>query len=141
MTTRRIPTTTTVSISIDVPSIAQGVAFYCGAFGFSKESEPVPGVAVLRGLNIEICLLEKPAGSKPSRNTSDLRKFERHWTPVHLDFHVDDLNASLKQVEALGAQREQVFDNPEHGSAAFCSDPFGHGFCLLERTDKREGAA
>jgi len=135
MTLRQEKMTTTVSISIDVPNLEQGVAFYCAAFGFSLASEPVPGVAVLRGLNIELCLLEKPAGSKPSPKTSDRRKFERHWTPVHLDFHVEDLHASLQRVEALGAKREQVFDNPEHGSAAFCSDPFGHGFCLIERTE------
>ena len=129
--------TMTASIGIDVPSLAEGVAFYCGAFGFSKKSEPVPGVAVLHGLNVELCLLEKPAGSTPSPDTADRRKFERHWTPVHLDFHVDDLHATLARVEALGARREQVFENPEHGSAAFCSDPFGHGFCLLQRKAKR----
>jgi predicted enzyme related to lactoylglutathione lyase len=127
--------TTTVSVSIDVPSLAEGVAFYCSAFGFSKKSEPVPGVAVLQGLNVELCLLEKHAGSTPAPETADRRKFDRHWTPVHLDFHVDNLQAALQRVEALGAKREQVFENPEHGSAAFCSDPFGHGFCLLERKE------
>src|SRR4051812_38671239 len=106
--------TITASVSIDVPSLAQGVAFYCAAFGFSKKSEPVPGVAVLHGLNIELCLLEKPAGSTPSPNTSDGRRYERHWTPVHLDFHVDDLHLALQRVEAEGAKREQVFENPEH---------------------------
>ena len=124
----------TISISVDVPSLAEGVAFYCAAFGLSKKSEPVPGVAVLHGLNVELCLLEKPSGSKPSPNTVDLRKFERHWTPVHLDFHVEDLHAALQRVEALGAKREQVFEHPGHGSAAFCTDPFGHGFCLLQRS-------
>jgi predicted enzyme related to lactoylglutathione lyase len=124
---------TTVSISIDVPSLADGIAFYCAAFGFIKKFEPVPGVVVLGGLNVELCLLEKPAGSKPSPHTTDQRRYERHWSPVHLDFTVDDLHAALARVEALGAKREQVFENPEHGSAAFCSDPFGHGFCLLER--------
>jgi hypothetical protein len=58
------------------------------------------------------------------------RKYERHWTPVHLDFHVDDLHA------ALGAGREQVFEHVDHGSAALCTDPFGHGFCLLQRARK-----
>ena len=126
--------TTTVSISIDVPSLAEGAAFYCAAFGFSKKSEPVPGlVAVLQGLNVELCVLEKPTGSRPSPDTTDRRKLERHWTPVHLDFHVDDLHAALQRVESLGARREQVFENPEHSSAAFCSDPFGHGFCLIQR--------
>jgi predicted enzyme related to lactoylglutathione lyase len=129
--------TTTVSISIDVPSLERGVAFYCAAFGFAKKSEPVTGVAVLQGLNMELCLLEKAAGSKPSPSTDDKRKFERHWTPVHLDFHVDDLHAALQRVESFGAKREQVFENPEHGSAAFCSDPFGHGFCLIQRRRKQ----
>lgn len=127
----------TVSISIDVPSLAEGVAFYCAAFGLSKKAEPVPGVAILQGLEVEFCLLEKPVGSKPSPSTTDRRRFDRHWTPVHLDFHVDDLHAALEKVEALGAKREQVFEHPDHGAAAFCSDPFGHGFCLLERAKKR----
>ena len=113
--------TTTASVSIDVPSLAEGVAFYCGAFGFSKKSEPVPGVAVLQGPNIELCLLEKPAGSKPSPKTNDRRKFERHWTPVHLDFHVEDLHAALQRVEALGAKREQVFENPDMGPPRFAA--------------------
>jgi predicted enzyme related to lactoylglutathione lyase len=129
--------TITASAGIDVPSLSLGVAFYCTAFGLSKKSEPVPGVAVLHGLNIELCLLEKPAGSKPSPNTNDRRTYERHWTPVHLDFHVDDLHAALQRVEARGARLEQLLENPGHGSAAFCSDPFGNGFCLLERQGKQ----
>jgi hypothetical protein len=27
-----------------------------------------------------------------------------------------------------------VFENAKHGSADFCSDPFGHGFCLIQRS-------
>jgi len=129
--------TITASVSIDVPSLAEGVAFYCAAFGFAKKSEPVPGVAVLHGLNVELCILEKPAGSKPSPGTNDRRSYGRHWTPVHLDFHVEDLHVALERAEAHGAKREQVFENPKHGSAAFCSDPFGNGFCLLERKGAR----
>jgi predicted enzyme related to lactoylglutathione lyase len=129
--------TTTASVSIDVPNLAQGVAFYCAAFGFVKKSEPMPGLAVLQGLNIELCLLEKPAGSAPAPGTGDRRRYERHWTPVHLDFDVEELHLALLRVEAHGAKREQVFENPEYGSAAFCSDPFGNGFCLLQRKGKQ----
>jgi hypothetical protein len=32
-----------------------------------------------------------------------------------------------------GAKKEQVFENAKHGSTAFCSDPFGHGICLIQR--------
>jgi predicted enzyme related to lactoylglutathione lyase len=122
-----------VSISIDVPDIAEGVRFYTSAFGFSKASAPVPGVVVLSAGNAEICLLEKRAGSKPSTYSEDNRRYQRHWTPVHLDIHVENLKAALATALAAGAGQEQIFENAEHGSAAFCSDPFGHGFCLIEK--------
>ena len=128
--------TSTVTISIDVPNLEQGVLFYTRAFGFTKKAEPIPGLAVLHGLNVELCLLEKAPGSRPSIGTSDLRRYERHWTPVHMDIHVDDLQSALARAIEAGAVKEQVFENPEHGSAAFCSDPFGHGFCLIERRKK-----
>jgi predicted enzyme related to lactoylglutathione lyase len=82
--------------------------------------------------DMSICLLEKAPGSKPSPNTVDARSYQRHWTPVHLDFHVDDLNEAVDRAVAAGAVVEQRFNHP-NGSAAFCSDPFGHGFCLLSR--------
>ncbi len=122
-----------VSISVDVPNLVDAVQFYVSAFGFSKVSEPVPGVVVLRAGNTEICLLEKRAGSRPSSRTQETRRYERHWTPVHLDIHVDNLRAALTKALAAGATQEQLFENTEHGSAAFCSDPYGHGFCLIER--------
>lgn len=124
---------TSIAVSVDVPNLRDGVRFYASAFGWSLSSEPFPGVAVLRGGDVEICLLERPAGSQPSLATREKRHYERHWTPVHLDLHVDDLETALSRALEAGATREQVFENPEHGSVAFCSDPFGHGFCLIER--------
>ena len=127
-----------VSVSIDVPDLADGIRFYTDALGFAKVSEPVPGVAVLRVGASEICLLEKAPGSIPSPHTQEQRHYQRHWTPVHLDFHVDDLKSALARALKAGAKQEQLFENPEHGSAAFCSDPFGHGFCLIERRNKQD---
>lgn len=126
-----------LSISIDVPSLEDGLAFYRHAFGFEKKSAPVPGVAVLEAGGFEICLLEKSPGSRPAIGTRDRRRYTRHWTPVHLDIHVDDLAGTLERVIAAGAKVEQRFDNPQHGAVAFCSDPFGHGFCLIERRRPR----
>ena len=37
-----------VSISVDVPNLEDAILFYARAFGFSKSSTPVPGVAVLQ---------------------------------------------------------------------------------------------
>lgn len=125
-----------VSVGVDVPNLADGVRFYTNAFGFSKVSEPIPGLAVLRAGTSEICLLEKAPGSIPSNNTKETRHYERHWTPVHMDLHVDNLKLALARAIEAGAKQEQLFENPEHGSVAFCSDPFGHGFCLIERRKK-----
>jgi predicted enzyme related to lactoylglutathione lyase len=121
-----------LSFSVDVPNIADGIRFYVEAFGFTKIAEPYPGVVVLDCGNARMSLLEKRAGTKPSINATDARRYERHWTPVHLDIHVDDLQAALAQALAAGAIREQVFEHPQHGGAAFCSDPFGHGFYLIQ---------
>ena len=41
-----------ISVSIDLPDMDQGVRFYTEAFGFSKLSEPYPGVVVLKAANI-----------------------------------------------------------------------------------------
>jgi len=122
-----------VSISIDVPDIDEGVRFFAAAFGFAKSTAPIPGVVVMNAGNTEICLLEKRPGSKPSLHAKDTRRYERHWTPVHLDIHVDDLRGALDKALAAGAKQEQLFEDAKHGSAAFCSDPFGHGFCLIQR--------
>lgn len=126
----------TASVSIDVPDLDAGARFYAEALGFARLREPYPGVLVMRAGAFELCLLQKAAGTKPSPRTAEVRRYERHWTPVHLDFHVDDLKQALARAVAAGATAEQVFENPEHGSAAFCSDPFGHGFCLIQRVSR-----
>lgn len=123
----------TTSVSIDVPSLEQGIRFYTDALGFTKKAEPYPGLVVMSVGGFDICLLEKQAGTQPSINTQEKRHYERHWTPVHMDFHVDDFNAVLDRAIKAGAIKEQFFENPEHGSVAMCSDPFGNGFCLIER--------
>jgi predicted enzyme related to lactoylglutathione lyase len=121
-----------MSISVDVPNLDDAIGFYTSAFGFTKSSAPAPGVAVLRGGNMNLCLLEKQTGTRASPHTDETRHYERHWTPVHLDIHVDNLEAALARALDAGAVKEQMFANPKHGSAAFCSDPFGHGFCLIQ---------
>lgn len=121
-----------VSVNIDVPNLADGYRFYCAAFGFEKLSEPYPGVMLLKGGNVEVALLAKPAHSQPAAHTKDRRSYDRHWTPVHLDFLVDDFKKALATAVAAGAVQEQIFADTQHGSIAFCSDPFGNGFCVLE---------
>jgi predicted enzyme related to lactoylglutathione lyase len=124
---------TTFLVNIDVPDLERALAYYAAAFGFAKVAEPYPGVAIVRAGEMRLCLLEKAAGSKPALGAADTRRYDRHWTPVHLDFEVENLAEAVERAVAAGATVEQRFDHPEHGSIAFCADPFGHGFCLLEQ--------
>jgi predicted enzyme related to lactoylglutathione lyase len=126
---------TSISIGIDVPDMDQGVRFYTEAFGFSRLSEPYPGVVVLKAANIHIALLERRPQTRPSPNAKNDRDYSRHWTPVHLDIHVDNLETALNKALKAGAIKEQLFRNAEHGPVAFCADPFGNGFCILEKAD------
>ena len=125
-----------IEICVDVPDLGQGERFYREAFGFTKVAAPYPGVAVLKAGDCKITLLEKREQSKPSPNTQDVRRYERHWTPVHMDFHVEDFRAALRRALNAGAIQEQVFEDDADGSIAFCPAPFGHGFCLLGRKPK-----
>ena len=122
-----------IGVSIDVPTIEEGIAFYGSAFGFAETSRPIEGVAVLRAGDAQICLLAKPAGSSPAPDSGDVRRYERHWTPVHIDIHVDDFEAALAKAQAAGAHCEQLHKRTGYPPVAFCSDPFGHGFCIIGR--------
>ena len=74
-----------VTVSLDVPSIDEGLKFFGDAFGFVETSRPHPGYAVISAGDSIIGLLAKPAGSSPAPGSDDVRRYERHWTPVHID--------------------------------------------------------
>jgi predicted enzyme related to lactoylglutathione lyase len=120
-----------VGISVDVPSIDEGLKFFREAFGFVEFSRPHPGYAMLSAGEAIIGLLAKPAGSSPAEGSSDVRRYERHWTPVHIDFRVEEFEASLTKALQAGAKSEQVHRVCGYPPVAFCSDPFGHGFCIV----------
>jgi catechol 2,3-dioxygenase-like lactoylglutathione lyase family enzyme len=119
------------SVSIDVPVLDDGLAFYRGALGLIEVARPVPTYVILKCGDAQIGLIEKAAGSKPAQGSDDLRRYERHWTPVHIDFHVDDFEGVLARAVEAGAKIEQKFAGGSHPPIAFCSDPFGNGFCVL----------
>ena len=75
--------------------------------------------------------MEKAAGTQPAKGSDDVRRYERHWTPVHIDFHVDDFEPTLAAALAAGAICEQRFEVAGRPPIAFCSDPFGNGFCIV----------
>lgn len=70
-------------INIDVPDVAAAIAFYTAAFGLTVMRRFGVDGAELDGWPVRLCLLQKPEGSVGAAES--LRRYDRHWTPVHLD--------------------------------------------------------
>jgi predicted enzyme related to lactoylglutathione lyase len=120
----------TVHLSIDVPDLEEGLAFYRAVCGFRETARPFPAMAVLDGNNVTVCLHARPPGS-PSSEGGPPRAYSRHWTPVHLDLHVEDFDDTLDRIAAAGGCIERSFRDTGPRFAAFCCDPFGNGFCVI----------
>ncbi|NOU28178.1 MAG: VOC family protein [Polyangiaceae bacterium] len=125
-----------VHASIDVPDLEKGLEFYGTVFGFKEISRPFESMAILDANNMTICMHAKAAGTKSSKEGGP-RKYERHWTPVHLDVHVEDFDGVLESVRKAGGTIEMEFRNQGPRPAGFCADPFGNGFCVIGEPHKK----
>jgi predicted enzyme related to lactoylglutathione lyase len=119
-------------ICIDVPNLEAGISFYCSALGITVGRRLRDDWVELLGGPAPIDLLSAPAGSQPVPGLDGPRDYGRHWTPVHLDFVVADLDASLQRAFSAGAKLERPVQQRRWGRLANLADPFGHGLCLLE---------
>ena len=117
-------------LNIDVPEIDPAQAFYCAAFGLHPGRRLGAGVLELLGLEVPLYLLAKPAGSVGAGQ--DRRRYDRHWSPLHGDLCVDDLDAALARALAAGALQEGPVREAHWGRLAQIADPFGHGWCLIQ---------
>lgn len=117
-------------VNIDVPDLARAEAFYTQAFDLSVTRRFGDGGVELSGLPAKIYLLVKPEGSVGAGNQK--RSYARHWSPVHLDIVVDDVEAALKKALAAGAGAEGEIRTANWGRIVTIADPFGHGLCLLQ---------
>lgn len=118
------------TISIDVPDLVSAVRFYTEALGLKIKKESTKNMAILQTMNVDVYLLEKADGTDACKSKAQ-RTYARHWTPVHLDFIVSDLRSALECAVVAGAKHEGG-DKGEWGEIAYCSDPFGNGFCLIK---------
>lgn len=119
------------AVTIDVPWMDEGLKFYRDALGLTEVARPFPIYVILQCGAATIGLMEKQAGTKPAKGSEDVRRYDRHWTPVHIDFHVDDFEATLTKAINAGAKCEEKYLMEGRPPVAFCSDPFGNGFCLI----------
>ena len=118
-------------VNIDVDDLEKGVRFYCDGLGLTV-GRRFDGWLELLGAASPIYLLPKPAGSSVSPASGETRDYARHWTPVHLDFVVEDIRAAVQRALAAGATLERDVTEHAYGRLALLADPFGNGFCLLE---------
>ena len=118
-------------VNVDVDDLEKAIAFYCQAFGVRVGRRFGAGAVELLGSAAPIYLLVKAAGT-PAWPSGEQRDYSRHWTPVHLDFVVEDMAAAVERATAAGARLEAPVKTADWGDLALMSDPFGHGFCLIQ---------
>lgn len=119
-------------LNIDVPDIVAGIRFYTSALGLEVGRRFDEDFVELLGSSVPLYLLRKDAGTSIGPAGGDIRHYERHWSPIHPDFLVDDMAAAIDRALAAGAVQEGETCEAPYGRLAMFADPFGHGFCLIE---------
>jgi predicted enzyme related to lactoylglutathione lyase len=118
-------------ICIDVPELQAGLDFYSAALGLHPGRRKGDVWAELLGAAAPLDILANAAGTEASSAAGARRDYRRHWTPVHFDVVVEDLDAALSRAVAAGATLDREVQQRAWGRMANLSDPFGNGFCLL----------
>jgi predicted enzyme related to lactoylglutathione lyase len=119
-------------VNIDVDDLAQAERFYCAAFDLHPGRRFGADGVELLGSSAPIYLLVKAAGTPAAPTLTQPRDYGRHWTPTHLDFVVEDIEAAVQQAERVGARLEHAIATQRWGRLAPMADPFGHGFCFVQ---------
>ena len=119
-------------VNLDVDDLENGIRFYGSAFGLSVGRRFGSFGVEMLGSSAPIYLLAKDQGTPAAETTTLPRTYERHWTPVHLDFVVDDIDLAVERAVAAGARLEKPTTTHKWGKLALMADPFGHGFCFIQ---------
>jgi predicted enzyme related to lactoylglutathione lyase len=119
-------------INVDVDDLDKATHFYQTAFGLKVSRRFGANGVELLGSSAPIYLLVKVAGTAVSSSTPLRRSYDRHWTPVHLDFVVDEIESAVRRAVDAGARLESSISSHKWGRLALMVDPFGHGFCFVQ---------
>jgi predicted enzyme related to lactoylglutathione lyase len=118
-------------VNLDVDDLDKAARFYSSVFGL-RVGRRLGAVGLeMVGCSSPIYLLERSA-TAPTETSSQARTYQRHWTPVHLDFVVDELEPAVERAVLAGALLEKPIQVFEWGKLALMADPFGHGFCFVQ---------
>jgi len=110
-------------ICIDVDDVGRAVRFYGEGIGLAVVKQEADW-AQLKVDEQTIWIMKIDAG--PSGMIS--RDYRRHWTPVHLDFHVNDIDQTIERAVTAGGKLE----GRPRSSLANLSDPAGNGVDLVQ---------
>ena len=99
-------------INIDVDDLKKATQFYCTALDLAVGRRFGHDAIELLGANAPIYLLAKPNGTVASASSRHLRSYARHWTPIHLDFVVDNIDAAVDKARNAGAPDIWLFNTP-----------------------------
>ncbi len=121
-----------IIVNIDVPNLAPAIGFYCSALGLKLNRIIEEDVAELIGASSVIYLLQNSAGSNSMSALPQVRDYTRHWTPIHMDFVVDDVTKAAQRALDAGATQESECVEWRGSKCITFSDPFGNGFCIIE---------
>lgn len=125
-----------VLVNIDVADLRKAVAFYRSALGLRHTRTLFDDtVAEMLGAGCPIYLIERATSEPATPEGPHARTYQRHWTPIHLDFVVDDITRATECAVSAGAVQETPFRAFDWGTLVTLSDPFGNGFCLIESSD------
>lgn len=119
-------------INIDVDDLERAIVFYTALLKLTVGRRFGTAAVELVGGAAPIYLLAKEAGSQAAAASDERRRYQRHWTPVHLDFVVADLEQAVADALAAGATLDDPPGTHRWGRIAHLADPFGNGFCLIE---------
>ncbi len=119
-------------VNVDVHDLDRAVRFYTTALGLRVGRRFTGGGIELLGAEAPIYMLVARPGTAPFPGARVVRDYGRHWTPVHLDFAVDDLDEAVRRAVEAGAKLEVSLEPAAWGRGAVLADPFGNGFCLLQ---------
>jgi predicted enzyme related to lactoylglutathione lyase len=118
-------------VNLDVDDLDKAVNFYSSVFGLTVGRRLGDVGLEMLGGSSPIYLLERSA-TAPAETSSQARTYQRHWTPVHLDFVVDELEPVVERAVLAGALLEKPIQVFGWGKLALMADPFGHGFCVVQ---------
>jgi predicted enzyme related to lactoylglutathione lyase len=117
---------------IEVEDVKRAVAFYTDGIGLEILRWLRPHWVELSGASIPIHILARPDQEFIVDEHRLARSYQRHWTPVHLDFVVQDLDSAVARATEAGAALERLVDMDPWWRLANLADPFGNGFDLIE---------